>query len=553
MKRTSLLVAGVALVCLAQLGFAALPLILPYQGQLATNGILITATQIFSFAMYTNSAVAWQSGATVTTLVERGFFSVALGAAPQTAIPAGLFDGVNDVYLEVLVGAPGSALTTLSPRKKIVSAAAAVDSGRLAGLGGSSYMKRWTNVVVVGPGGRAGGADTDTLAAGIELAARTASPANPCAVLLLPGTYSAAVSTADVSIVGVARDACIITNSLTILDTIEVRDVHIAVSGTTRPCIEIRDSSPYLNNVKVSGGLYGVLVRGMARPTLVNIEAYGMTNAAVRDESGATIDGLRVFNRAAFEVDGAMSFSYNNIMAFNEKVQLGRVKNADGAIRGLRGTQQLEVDKINRLLLQDVDIVCARTGSALRVGDVMHTLEVKDAYLAPLGSACVVISNADVGSIRFNDARLAGGDAAPCVAIEQAPRVDFKECEIAAPVIGSSVGIYSATGDYIYIQNCWITAGLAGMLLTASNTAAYVYDTTIRTGTGASAAAIRHMLGSTSVPPRIADCRFETDTVPTQGAGTPGWNAFGGAGAVGGQEDQNGNIVAPAGGRPVSP
>jgi hypothetical protein len=69
-------------------------------------------------------------------------------------------------------------------------------------------------------------------------------------------------------------------------------------------------------------------------------------------------------------------------------------------------------------------------------------------------------------------------------------------------------------------------------------------------------AVLGYMSGSvTGIAPRIADCRFEADTNPSQNVGVPGWNMFGAAGAVGMQEDGNGNIVAPAalGAMPVSP
>ncbi len=554
MKNKSTCVALLMTLLVAAGARAALPLYMPYQGQLSTNGVLVTATQVFSFAMYTNSAVAWQSGANVTTVVERGFFSVTLGLAPQTALAPALFDGANEVFLEVAVGPLGGVLTTLVPQKKIISAAYAADSDRLDSLRGNAYMKRWTNVVIVGPGGLAGGADVATLAAGIALAGGKASAQNPYTVLLLPGSYAGAISTANVAIVGLARDACAITSTLTILDSIDVRDLRLSLS-IMAPAVDIRDCNPYLNNLRINGGLYGVRMLGTGRPTLVNLDVDGLTNAAVRDEVGAVVDGLRVYNRAAFDVAGSpsISISYNNITATGERDRLGTVQSAGGTITGLRGTRPLEIDKAQLLLVQDVDIVCAHTGMALRIGDVLGSLEIKDGVLAAMADTSVSVSNTDAGQIRFNDVRVVTDSGRTGVVIDTAARVDFKECELIAPVIGNSIGIYSASGDYLYVQNCWINAGDAGIVLAASNTAAYVYDTTIRTDTGAGTAAIRHQAGAQSVPPRIADCRFEMDTSPSQNTGVPGWNAFGGNGAVGGQEDQNGNIVAPGSGTPVAP
>lgn len=561
MKNKSTCVALLITLLVAAGARAALPLYMPYQGQLSTNGVLVTATQVFSFAMYTNSAVAWQSGASVTTLVERGFFSVTLGRAPQTALAPALFDGANEVYLEVAVGPLGAALTTLAPQKKIISAAYAADSDRLDGLRGSAYMKRWTNVVVVGPGGRAGGADTNTLAAGIALAGGKATAQQPYAVLLLPGSYAGAMSTANVAIVGLARDACVITSTLAIAHSIGLQNFAVKCDNA-KPGIDISTCSPYLNNLRIDGGSYGVRMLGLGKPTLVNLDVYGTVNAALRDEMGALVDGLRVHGRAAFDVVSADAIDYNNIVAVGEPNLLGAITDTDGAITALRGTHTLNIQSTTNLLLQDLDIVSARTGSAVRIGDVGTELQVKDAVLVSMAATGVTISNTAGGTVRFNDVRLTAPENYKVMDIAVMARVDLKECELYTSREGGSAGVWVSTGDYLYVQSCWITAGGAGIALAASNTQAYVYDTTILTGTASgplNAAIIGPGAGGflgtsvTGMPPRIADTRLETDTKPSQNAGVPGWNAFGANGAVGGQEDLNGNIVAPGAGTPVAP
>ncbi len=79
----------------------------------------------------------------------------------------------------------------------------------------------------------------------------------------------------------------------------------------------------------------------------------------------------------------------------------------------------------------------------------------------------------------------------------------------------------------------------------------WVYDSTLHTAGGG--------LPSINCPnsggnlPRIADCRLESDTNPSQGA-PANWNLFGPSGGVpGNPEDNNGNIVAPTFGVPVTP
>jgi hypothetical protein len=108
---------------------------LTYQGQLYQAGMPVDALQEFRFSMWAGGSEVWQSGATVTTMVQYGFFSVRLGdPSVMNPLPVSIFDGSQDVYLRIEVGNPGDTLTTLTPDKKIVSAAYSICADSVNGV-----------------------------------------------------------------------------------------------------------------------------------------------------------------------------------------------------------------------------------------------------------------------------------------------------------------------------------------------------------------------------------------------------------------------------------
>lgn len=540
----------------------AVPNIITYQGQLYTNNFPLTATQEFSFAMITNGATAWQSGSTVTSTVENGMFSVNLGDTNiMNPLPAAIFDSTEDVYLRVSVGNVGGALTVLSPDKKITSAGYVFDSGRLAGLLPAAYMRTFENVIIVGRGGREGGADTNTLAAGIAVAGALANPVTPYTVLLLPGTYAGYVTTiSSVNIVGLARDACIITGKFTVTDDVMLQNLTFRNSDNEEGLI-VQTNSLYLDNVKIHGGLYGLDVEKDATDVTVhNVDISGRTNSAVRDACGIIIDGMRVDSRAAFTINTTNEINYNNILCKNEPGLSGKINvSANGTIRAFVASKKLEINRCGNLEIKNIDIDCSVQSEALSIATVDNKLEISDGLLKGYNTDAVIISNAtdDINKkIIFNDVRMETDGDNSVIRILTAPYVIVKDCELSTDLTGFGSDIFCETGQFVYVQTSWLRGGVNCITLKAPDTQLFVYDSTLLNGTTfPTAAAIQGYISgaTTGAPPRIADCRFETDTNPSQNTGAPGWNAFGANGAVGFQEDSNGNIVAPASGTPVSP
>ena len=538
----------------------AVPNVITYQGQLYTNNSPLTATQEFSFAMITNSTVVWQSGSTVTTLVENGMFSVNLGDPTiMNAIPSGVFSTENDVYLRVSVGNLGSTLTVLSPDKKITSAGYSFDAGTLARLSPKDYMRKFQNVYVLGYGGRDGGADTNSLAAALNVAGAMASSANPCTILVLPGIYAGFVSSvSNVNIVGLSRDACVITGTFTVVEGTMLQNLTFRNLDTVNG-INVQTNSVYIDNVKIQNGFYGIDVSADAQNVTVhNVDVTGKTNAAIRDASGIVIDGLRVDGRAAFELTTIDKIRYNNIICKNEPYYSGKTLSAvNGIISDFSATKLLDIQKCGDLDINNIDIDCS-SGTALAIGTVYDSLKIYDGYINAPDSDTVTINNNTNDAFRkitFNDVRIEAQGDFNVIKIETAPYVSIKDSELVTDTAGLGVDIFSSTGSFVFVQTSWLKAGYNNIVLMAPNTELFVYDSTLLNSTGAGTASIQgYISGSTTgYPPRIADCRFEIDTNPSQNVGAPGWNAFKANGAVGFQEDANGNIVAPGSGTPVSP
>ncbi len=211
------------------------------------------------------------------------------------------------------------------------------------------------------------------------------------------------------------------------------------------------------------------------------------------------------------------------------------------------------------LQIRDIDIECTKRSKALNIGTVQKELEIFDGHLASFQDIAVVISNASIDTeieINFNDVRMESPTGIDVMQIITAPYIGIKDCELSTDLVGGN-SINSLTGKYIYVQTSWLR-GTQNIVLNSPDTELFVYDSTLlnASATPGMFTIQGYISGSgavTGLAPRIADCRLETDTLPSQNAGVPGWNAFQANGAVGGQEDSNGNIVQPSTGTPVSP
>ena len=523
-----------------------------YHGQLRNAGTVQNGNHVFYFKILTNSAVAWESGCLVTQNVEYGYFNVTLGdSSIMNALPSTLFDSSQDLYLRTYVAALGNTTNLLAPDVKINNQGYSVDSDRLGGINAIKYMRLWTNVVIVAPGGRAGGGDFSSIDAAIIYANAHDSIGDPYTVFILPGTYTeAAITTPDayVSIVGLSRDGCILNGN------VKIQNDNLIENLTIKPAlangIDITGGNPTINNVVINGGNYGIMIgAGAGGATIHNVAAYNGTGAAIFDECGAIIDGLTVTNREAFIIDTTQDARYNNIYHSSPSGNAGTIQVAGGGIiNSLKSNQKIDIISCGSVRFRNLDIVTA--GTAMQIGQVGSVVEVYDAYLESMYTIVVTINYDGNGKVRFDDVHFKSVEA-NAIDIQSASSgtITFKDCDIL--VLGTANGINCAISvDKVYVQCCRIRSLNPCIQKVSITTDLWVYDTTLYTPTANS---ILCTMGGGGNFPRIADTRLETDTNPSQ-AGPANWNAFGPSGGVpGNPEDNNGNIVAPASGTPVTP
>lgn len=522
------------------LGFSASAArIINYNGQFYESGTAVSGQRVFYFELLTNGVTAWRSGSFVTQTVECGYFTARLGDPGQmTPLPECLFSEGPDVYLRVWAGTSPAATNLLSPDTRLLNTAYSIDADKLSGLPAAHYQRLWTNVVVVAPGGRAGGGDFDNLTSAILSANARATAMNPYTVLILPGTYAgpgAAVPNANVHIAGLDRDNCIITSALTLNQNTLVENVSFSL--TAGYGIHIQGGAPTIHNVKIIGGTRGIYAQTGMGATIVDVEAYDGTGPALYDEIGCVVDGLRVTNRMAFVINLSTTTGiYKNVRHQATTGGFGNINNgASALLRSLQGTGTLTINNGNWIRMRDVRIACM--AACIDIVQIQTGFELYDGELASSGSNPFYVHiNGVAGPIQCDDVRFISAEQ-DALNLQMASSVTLKECDIYVAGLGS--GIACTALDDLYVQGCRIRCLNFGIQNTPMNT--WVYDTTIRS----SAPSIQGVAGA----PRIADSRLNTDTQPIQA--TP-WNAFGAPG-VGNPEDNNGNIVAPAAGTPVTP
>ncbi len=535
-RHATIIVAGVLLLITG----ARAAQIINYNGQLYESGAAVNGTRVFYFEMRTNNVVTWRSDSFVTQAVEYGYFTARLGdPAQMTPLPPGLFDEGADVYLRVAVGTTPATTNALSPDARIGNTGYSIDADKLSGLPAAQYRRLWTNVVIVAPGGRDGGGDFSTLAAAIADANARATANDPYTVLLLPGTYGGPGVTmpgANVHIAGLDRDNCIITSTLTINQNTLVQNLTFTLASGYG--INIQGGAPTLQHIKINGGTRAIYAQSGSGATLCDIEAYDGSGPALYDEIGCLLDGLRVTNRMAFVLNlSATTGIYKNIRHESTAGGVGNINNgASALIRSLKGTGTLTVNWGNNVRLRDVRIACNLT--CVDIVQIQSLFELHDGDLQSSGSSAAQVNmNGFDGPVRFDDVRFATVEQS-ALNLQLASQVTLKECDLY--VAGTGNGINCDALSELYVQTSRIRTLGFGIFNAPADT--WVYDTTIRSG-------MASMQGTLGTPPRIADCRLNTDTQPMQ---TTPWNAFGNPGA-GNPEDANGNIVAPMMGTPVTP
>jgi|GEM_PF-2561775 len=541
---------------------------LPYVGQLYSGSTPVMQTQRFAFALYSaasGGSLLWSSGE-VTQNVQRGYVSVNLGASSMTALPETLFDG-RALFLEVQTAALGALLSTLTPRTNLTSTAYVHNAPRLGGVPAAAYQRTWTNVVVVGPGGPADGVDTNTLAGGLALAGGKATALDRYTLLLLPGIYDGGVaSTNYVDIIGVARESCVITGALTIVHPILVENLSFNVAAPAAQAISVRAGRPTLNNLLIASANDGVSISSTAGGAqLLNLAmSIGGAGFAVRDARGVLIDGLRVSGNgvaAANMAPTALAIDYKNIaqMGGQYACQIGLPgvpgSGIGGHIRHVRAVGRMEINLAAELRVRDV-VIERLSGVALQINGVVTKLAVQDARL--LGETGIQYGQAGVtaqplaGQSVFDDVTAIGQMGPALVTYLPAATVTVQHCELTSasgrPVDIATNALQKVTRA-LYIQTSLIEGPAEGINVEGA-TELWLYDSTVKSGL----ASVQGNVVLTPLP-RIADCRLETDTAPSQGAGgAGGWNAFGGMGNAGGTgEDSRGNLVAPSPGVPVAP
>jgi len=517
------------------------------------NGNQINGDYVFKFSIITNSAVAWTSGNTVSQKVVYGYFTTELGdTSIMNEIPQELIASTEQLYLRIEVAPEGSALSQLSPDRKLTVPGYSINADRLGNIPAKRFMRLWTNVIIVAPGGRDGGGNTDNLASAIAIANVRATPTDPYTILLLPGSYSSpfipAAPAANVHIVGTDRDNCIIQETVTLSQDTHFENLTV-IPQPGMNGIDINGGHPYINNVKIEGGSYGIFVNFGARADIHNVEVVsgsGTVNAAVWDEGGARIDGLRVYDRAAFVIDDTQNANYKNIYHEGPTINdVGTVQaNGGGFIRSLVSDSRLNIQSCSKLRLRDIDIDTDLV--ALNIVGVGTSVEIYDSRFESSGSTPVVIDYDGAGIVRFDDVHvLAAEDVG--INISSSALTSIKDSDIR--VTGAQPGILCGTMALdLYIQTTRIRAGATCISLDPIVTELWLYDATLRSTLGT--ATITSLTGMAGQSPRIADSRLETETNPTQSPAS--WNAFGMPGS-GAPEDNNGNIVAPMTGVPLTP
>lgn len=565
--RTSALVMALA-VCTGYAGQRELP----YVGQLYSGGSPVNQTQRFVFALYsapTGGTLLWSSGE-LTQEVARGFVSVNLGSAGMTPLPEGIFDG-RELFLEIQTAALGDSLTTLTPRTNLTSAAYVHNAPRLGGLPAAAYVRKWTNVIVVGMGGEAEGCDTNSLAGGIALAGGKATAANPYTVLLLPGVYDGAASTNYTDIIGVARESCVITGKLSITHSMLLENVRFDVDSHVPDAIDISAGRPTIRNVKIVTETTGVRIQptaGAAQLINIEIQMVGPSGACVADMRGALIDGLRMLGNGIQVQNLApmpITIDYKNIehqggqLALQAGIPMVMAGSVNGDVRHVKTLGSIEVNYAGALRLRDI-VAEASDGAALQINGIATELKVEDARLSgPVAVRYGALGKPQppiYGQSVFDDVEMTSiSSTGPTAALEAyvpAATITVQHCELNAE---SGRGVHISTNDLgqatpaLYIHTSMIIAAQEGINLDGA-TALWLYDTTVRSGM----ASVRGNPLAMTPAPRIADCRLQMDTNPSQGVGAPGWNAFGGIGNAGGTgEDTRGNLVAPNPGTPVAP
>lgn len=558
------------LLSITSIVYAAAPKLIPYQGQLyegtSQAGGDAGNFYVFRFGLYNAPASGtkvWDSG-NVTTTVQRGFYSVNLGDPTlMTVLPDTIFDGISNLWLDVQAVQAGSgSFISYAPRKKIAATPYAKDSLKLGGILAKEYQRKWTNVVTVAPGGPAAGANFSSIAAGIANAASRATMMNRYLVLVAPGTYfePPMISAQYVDLVGISRDGCIIMGTYTVFNNVLIENLTFD-PGPGATAIDIQGGNPTLNTLNIISGNTGINIMPGASPTLHNIDA--QSNVAVVDQGGAVIDGLRSMSQAinAMFMDPA-EYDYKNIIQYGGGLNSIMIFDlvGSGKIRSVHAASPIAITACNDLRMRDIHVTPVDSmNPAIFIGDVIQNCFISDGYISSPVMPGIQIVNTmpPMGTIELNDLSIISqfGDGIQIDPPTMSP-VSIMDTEIEAV---SGRGIFCSTnaaGEFpaqVYVQSCWFTTGIDAIDIDGA-TEFWVYDTTIRNLMGAS------ILGNNTLPPltpmpRIADCRFETDTMPSQGiGGTPGWNALGGTGnAFGTGEDSRGNLIAPFPGTPVGP
>ncbi len=189
-------VAAVSVPVLAQ----TTPEIVNYQGRVMDNGSPYNGQGFFKFAICDGAAsnTYWSNDSTsaacgeptnaVSLSVSGGLYSVGLGDATlpnMNVLPASVFSGSNDVYLQVWFGDTTASLEALAPMQRITSVGYAMQAENAQTLQGlqPNQIGGEPDVVIVDAAGRG---DAATITAGLALAG--AMPP-PVLVKVIEGTY----------------------------------------------------------------------------------------------------------------------------------------------------------------------------------------------------------------------------------------------------------------------------------------------------------------------------------------------------------------------------
>jgi hypothetical protein len=145
-------VGAALLLALATLAHAQVPNLLNYQGFVAVGGANFTGSGQFRFALVNAAGTTtfWSNDGTsvgggqpataVTLAVSGGVFSVVLGTAPMTAIPATVFTANSDVRLRVWFDDGSHGVQLLAPDQRVVAGAYAIRAGSADALAASASV-----------------------------------------------------------------------------------------------------------------------------------------------------------------------------------------------------------------------------------------------------------------------------------------------------------------------------------------------------------------------------------------------------------------------------